>query len=66
MPCYGAPPSNSPGERRFSVENFEISPGRGESKEAGTGGQKEDGPSEVPVRILLMGWDVTKTFTIEF
>ena len=29
FPCYGAPPSNSPGERRFSVENFEISPGRG-------------------------------------
>ena len=29
LPCYGAPSSNSPGERRFSVENFEISPGRG-------------------------------------
>ena len=29
FPCYGAPPSNSPGERRFSVENFEISPGGG-------------------------------------
>ena len=39
-----------------------------EPNDADKGGQKEDGPSEVPVRILLMmkGWDVTKTFTIEF